>query len=382
MLIMLCVAGMSSSVYAQSFTTAQHRPARRASAKSQSLVGARAAILMDGQTGAILYEKNAFKQMDPASLTKMMTALLTIEQGHLNKVVTVSKRADRTGGSSLHIGAGQQYTVLDLLRGLLLRSGNDASIALAEAEAGSVEKFVARMNMKAQELGAFNTSFENPNGLTAPGHYSSAYDLALIARAALKRPLFQALVGSQEERITEIRRKHTRTIHNTNRLLYGFPGANGVKTGTTDAAGRCLVASATRDGRQLIAVVLHSPNRWQDAGHLLNWGFSHWTNIDAVYGGQNLARIPVQGGRELSVPVKAASSLPVSVPDHGSYHVVLSVPSVLKAPVKARPVGHVFVLGENQPPGQTLVLAAHAVPRKLVHRKFWDWIRHTVRFLR
>ncbi len=338
-------------------------------------LGARAAILVNARTGAILYEKNAFRQMDPASLTKMMTALLVIEHGDLNRVVTVSKRADYTTGSSLHIGQGQQYTRLDLLKGLLLRSGNDASVALAESEAGSVERFVAEMNVKAQQLGAFNTSFENTHGLTRPGHYSSAYDLSLIARTALRMPLFQEIVKSQEQQITELTRHRKRTINTTNQLLYGFPGADGVKTGTTSAAGKCLVASATRDNRQLIAVVLNSPDRWQDASSLLNWGFAAWSPVKAVSAGEGLIQRPVSSGNPSTTTLVAHRSIWVDLPANGSYETSMDVPERLEAPLSPRQrAGFVTVTPPAQPPIRIGLYPVQAVRKKLAPARFWDWL--------
>lgn len=337
-------------------------------------VSARAAILIDSRTGAILYEKNAFMQMDPASVTKMMTALLVIEHGHLNRIVTISQRADNTPGSSMHIAKGQQYTRLDLLKGLLLRSGNDASVALAESDAGSVEKFVAQMNVKAQQIGAFNTAFENPNGLTKPGHYSSAYDLALIARTALRVPLFQEIVKTPETHVTELRHQRTRTIRNTNQLLYGFPGADGVKTGTTDAAGKCLVASATRNGQQLIAVVLHSDNRWGDASRLLNYGFHHWALVDAVPQGRVMAEAAVVGGRAKSVGLVTHRSIWVDIPVSGEgYQLHLATRKQLRAPVTTRrPAGFVSVEVLGQPPAREALYPRWPVKAQSIPKKFWN----------
>jgi len=346
---------------------------RTSSAQAIPLVGARAAILIDARTGTILYEKNAFRQMDPASLTKMMTALLVIEHGHLNRLVKISKRADYTPGSSLHIMQNQQYTRLDLLKGLLLRSGNDASVALAESEAGSVERFVAEMNVEAQRVGAFNTSFENPNGLTKPGHYSSAYDLALIARQALRQPLFQEIVKSPELTITEQKQHRLRVIHNTNQLLYGFPGADGVKTGTTDAAGKCLVASATRDHRQLIAVVLNSPNRWGDASRLLNWGFRYWRIEQAVQAGQSVATVRVVGGQAEHVTLAPRHSVVVDVPTDGTFKRVVSVPEGVLAPLSQhRRVGFLTILAPNQPSLATGLYPTRSIPAKPRSWRFWE----------
>ncbi len=340
-------------------------------------VGARAAILVNARNGAILYEKNAFRQMDPASLTKMMTALLVIEHGHLNQVVTISKRADYTSGSSLHISQGQQYTRLDLLKGLLLRSGNDASVALAESEAGSVERFVAEMNVKAQQLGAFNTSFENTHGLTRPGHYSSAYDLSLIARTALRLPLFQEIVKSPEQDILELTRHKKRTIHTTNALLFGFPGADGVKTGTTSAAGKCLVASATRDNRQLIAVVLYSPDRWQDAGSLLNWGFSQWSSVKALSSGDAMVKRPVAGGNPETAALAPHHSVWVDIPLNGGYATSVDVPARLRPPLSpTQRAGFITITPPAQPPIRVGLYPTQRVRKKLPPVRFWDWLLH------
>ncbi|POB11563.1 D-alanyl-D-alanine carboxypeptidase family protein [Sulfobacillus sp. hq2] len=331
----------------------------------------RAAILMDAKTGAILYEKNAFKQMDPASVTKMMTALLVIQHGHLSRVVTISSHAASTVGSRMHIATGQQYTVYDLLHGLLMRSGNDASVALAEADAGSVSRFVAKMNVKAQELGAFNTQFENPNGLTKPGHFSSAYDLALIARYAMTVPLFRQIVANKEAVVTELRHHQRREIHNTNQLLYTFPGATGIKTGTTDAAGKCLVASAQRNGDELIAVVLHSQDRYSDARNLLAWGFEHWSTVEVVHPGEVLAQVPVQGGQQPMVPVEAMHSVWLSLPNQETYHINATL-KFLKAPVaRHQASGFITVTTPGQPAVVTSVQTMQSDAAAVHHHRWW-----------
>ncbi|WP_020374853.1 D-alanyl-D-alanine carboxypeptidase family protein [Sulfobacillus thermosulfidooxidans] len=338
-------------------------------------ITARGAILMDARTGAIMYEKDAFRQLDPASVTKMMTAILVIEHGHLSKTVTISKNAAYTVGSALHIAPGQKYTVYDLLYGLLMRSGNDASVALAEADAGSVSKFVAQMNMKAQELGAFNTQFENPNGLTKPGHFSTAYDLALIARYAMTLPVFRKIVGTREGHIMELRHKTKRTLHNTNQLLYTFPDATGIKTGTTDAAGKCLVASATRNGQDLIAVVLHSQDRYADAKNLLVWGFEHWSTTEIMRPGEEVARIPVQKGQTPTVPVQVTKPLWLSLPNQETYEVYVR-PILLRAPVKRhQPAGFVSVIATGQPAYVASLETMEADGVKTVHQSFWQWLR-------
>lgn len=354
---------------------APHHPPSGASIPPQ--LSAHAAILVDARTGAILYEKNAFMQKDPASITKMMTALLVIEQGHLSRIVTVSPKAAATIGSSMHIQARQRYTVMDLLRGLLLRSGNDAAVALAEADAGSVERFVAEMNIKAQSLGAFNTAFENPNGLTAPGHYSSAYDLSLIARVALNLPTFRKLVGTREDRVTELRSGRTRTLNNTNQLLYTFPGADGIKTGTTNAAGKCLAASATVDGRQLIAVVLNSSNRFYDASRLLRWGFHHTVTTMAVKPNDPVTFIPVIHGKASAVATGVRHAIWVTYPQNQLFQIHVDIPLYFKAPVVAnRKVGRIVITTVDQPPETETLVTLRSVSKKLPRPRWWQWIAH------
>jgi D-alanyl-D-alanine carboxypeptidase (penicillin-binding protein 5/6) len=359
------------------FLLAAAMPVAPTPAGEPSLTG-QAAVLMDARTGQLLYEKNAFLQMDPASTTKMMTALLVIEHGHLNRLVKISKRADYTTGSSLHIRRDQVYTRMDLLKGLLLRSGNDASVALAESEAGTVERFVAQMNVRAQQLGAFNTAYENTHGLTRPGHYSSAYDLALIARAALKHPLFQQIVRSQELDIMEQTHHKKRRISTTNQLLYGFPGADGVKTGTTNAAGKCVVASATRDGRQLIAVILKSSGRWEDASQLLNWGFSAWQPLRAAQAGAVVTRRPVENAarRVHFVGLEPHQSLWTEVPTEAPAKLWVAAPSALHAPLRTgRRVGFLTVEVPGQPPERVALYPERNVSARPLERA-WEWFFH------
>lgn len=359
-------------------STPYRPPTHRVMSLQGPPVSARAAILMDAHTGAIMYEKDAFRQLDPASVTKMMTALLVIEHGHLSKTVTISKSAAYTPGSALHIGPGHKYTRYDLLYGLLMRSGNDASVALAESDAGSVAKFVAKMNMKAQALGAFNTQFENPNGLTKPGHFSTAYDLALIARHAMALPLFRKIVASREGSIQELRYHTNRSLRNTNQLLYTFPDATGIKTGTTDAAGKCLAASATHNDQNLIAVVLNSRDRYGDAKKLLMWGFENWSTTEVLKPGHEIARVPVSHGHKPMIPVEAASPVWSSLPHQEAYEVRIRG-EMLVAPVhRHQPAGTVTVISPGQPAQVTSLQTMQADGIKTVHRSLWEWIRSLV----
>ena len=340
-------------------------------------VGAGAAVLMDAATGQVLWADHAYRQMDPASTTKMMTAYLVIRAGGLQRAVTVSRRAAGTPGSRMRLAPRDRYTLMDLLRGLLLPSGNDAAVALAEAESGSVPTFVAEMNRAARALGAYQTHFVNPNGLTARGHYSSAYDLALIARAALQLPVFQHLVSTPEDRVTELGRGSWRALHNSNRLLETFPAIDGVKTGTTNAAGPCLVASATRRGTQLIAVVLRAPHRWQAAADLLRWGFAAWHRVVWLAPTRPVAQIRVTGGTQSTVAAVPRSPLSTLVPsgviDAGRF--VQTSAAALQAPVRrGAVVGRVSVIANGAVAGSRDLVAASSVARRAPARPLpWPW---------
>lgn len=237
---------------------------------------AQTAILIDAKTGDVLYEKDADKQIYPASTTKMMTAILAIEKTKPFRIVTVSKRAAEEEGSSAELCAGDRVQMNDMLYGLMLPSGNDAAVAIAEAMDGSVEKFVERMTQKAHDIGAKHTQFTNPNGLPDERHYTTARDLATIARYAYKNKRFRKIVKTEFKTIRVQNTGRVIELYNTNELLGAMAGCDGIKTGTTRAAGQCLVASATHGEVSLIAVVMKVDDgkRWQEARSLLEYGFS------------------------------------------------------------------------------------------------------------
>lgn len=348
---------------------------------------AAAAMLMDWQTGQVLWEKNGFQRRAPASTTKVMTALLALERGRLEDRVLVSQRAARTGGSSMYIKAGEVYTLRELLYGLLLHSGNDAAVAIAEHIGGSVEAFAELMNQRALELGARSTHFVNPHGLHHPNHYSTAYDLALITRQALRHPVFAAIVRQRQLELTLGER--TLPLRNTNRLLWMFEGADGVKTGTTSAAGACLIASATRDdhGRawshKLVAVVLNADGRWRDSQRLLEWGFTHYRLAEVADRGEVVANVTVQGGRDPWVPLAAAEPLAAVVPRSAVAQpaVELVVPESVRAPVlPGQALGTARISWEGGLQGQVPLVAARPVERATwgtyLVRPLVPWLRH------
>jgi len=286
-------------------------------------LSAEAAILIDVGTGQVLHESGADLPREPASLTKLMTALLTAEAGDLDRMVTVSKRAAETGEASAQLEAGDQLRLRDLLAAALVQSANDASVALAEAVAGSEPAFVARMNARARELGLRHTHFANPHGLPAAGHLSSARDLATIAREALDHEDVRRTVALERARFSIRRPKAkeplTREVLTTNRLLrHGHPEhwdrADGVKTGYTRAAGRCLCASATQDGWQLLAVVLGCDDCWADGRALLSWGFEHFRRVEVVTADVTAVDVHIVNGRAPRARAVARSSIDLVLP--------------------------------------------------------------------
>lgn len=225
-------------------------------------VGARAAILIEAESGEVLFGQEIHKELPMASTTKIMTALLTLEEKNLWQEFTVSPEAIRVEGSSMGLREGDTVSLYALAAGMLLSSGNDAAGAAAVRVAGSREKFVERMNRRAALLGMNGTHFETPSGLDGEKHYSTAFDLALLAREALRNPLFYELCSQTSVSVTFGNPPYERRLRNHNKLLSLYPEAVGVKTGFTKKAGRCLVSAAERDGVRLIAVTLGCPDDW------------------------------------------------------------------------------------------------------------------------
>lgn len=220
-------------------------------------LAAAAYLLYDVDSAQLLLQQNAAEPLPPASLTKLMTALLVLEKGDLQAVVTI-QGSDLVGGTSMGLQPGERRTVEELLWGLLVPSGNDAATALARFTGGSVAAFVTQMNERASQLGLTQTRFVNPHGLDAEGHLSSAADLLVLVQQNWDFPLFRQIVATPSTTVAG------RTLRNTNQLLASYPGANGIKTGTTDAAGECLVAGIQHNGRQIIGIVLGSSDRYAD----------------------------------------------------------------------------------------------------------------------
>lgn len=350
-------------------------------------IQAKSAILMDATTGQVLYEKNSRIRSAPASTTKIVTAILAIESGRLEEVVTVSPQAAATAGSSMHLYTGQRLALQELVTGLLLRSGNDAATAIAEHLAGSTENFALLMNKQAERVGAFNSQFKNPHGLSASGHYTTAFDLAWLTRYALTNPLFAEIVSTKETSIEWFDRKgkeHEQNLRNTNKLLWMLEDADGVKTGTTSEAGPCLISSATRDGQKLIAVVLHDHARWYDSLQLLKHGFEHFQLIEYAASGDTLAILPVDSGMEvqLDAVLTDAAHLVIAKEDQARLTVEIDLPEKIKAPVyQGQKIGELIFFIGDKAVKTVSIQAAQTVEERTAVRTFLQHLLATFRYL-
>lgn len=345
-------------------------------------ISAGAAVLLDWETGRVLYEKNAYLPRDPASTTKVLTALIALERAKLTDQIKVSRRAAYTPGSSMYIKPGEVYSLHDLLHGLLLRSGNDAAVAIAEHVAGSVEDFAQLMNAKSKELGATASQWANPHGLTDARHRSTAYDLAVITQAALRNETFRNIVSLRSTELTFEYLHRDVVLHNTNRLLHQMEGADGVKTGTTAAAGACLIASATRDEHKLVAVVLHAGNRWSEAARILEWGFGNFRLTQLGRAGEVVSEAPVRRGRFEAVPLALAGDLVAVVPKSGGTlpKLELQVEEGAMAPLKkGQALGRATLIEDGKVLAETTLVAAQDLPKATL----FDYIHRGLRpFLR
>lgn len=272
-------------------------------APAPHLAKAHSAVLMECTTGTIVYDKYGDRRMPPASTTKILTALIAIESGRLAEPVTISANAAHTEGSRMGLRLGQVLTLEELVTGLLLRSGNDAAVAIAEYLAGGEAAFARLMNARAYAIGVTASHFVNPHGLPAADHYVTASDLAHIARCAMQNDAFARIVARRSAEIDwqDAHGTHQQSLRNTNKLLWQFSSADGVKTGTTGEAGACLVASASQDGHRFIAVLLNDPARFDDARKLLCWGFDEYAVLTGGRAGDDAGKVPLIGGTQPTV---------------------------------------------------------------------------------
>ena len=331
-------------------------------------ISAQKAVLLDTQTGRMLYEQDPDSRSLIASTTKIMTALLVCEQCNVLDRMRIPKEAVGIEGSSMYLKEGEVLTIQELLYGLMLQSGNDAAVALAIYCGGTVEGFAELMNDKARQLGLENTHYVNPNGLDAPNHYSTAADLGILAAYAMKNPIFAMTVSAKSVRIGN------RTLTNHNKLLWQYPGADGVKTGYTKKAGRILVSTAVRDGRRLAAVTIHAPDDWNDHKKLLDDGFNNYTLQSIIRQGSVLGHIEVEGGASGFVELIAADDFSFPLSADEKPYLQFAQPGFVYAPVVAgTQAGKVYILIDDCVIGTCPVVYGQTVEQlKVKKQSIWQ----------
>lgn len=327
-------------------------------------LSAASSVCIDLDSGRVLYAHNENQPMQIASTTKIMTALIVLENCELEEKVKIPVEAVGVEGSSLYLKAGEVITVQDLLYGLMLQSGNDAAVALAIHCAGSVENFGALMNAKAKQLGLNNCHFVNPHGLSQEGHLCSAYDLAVISAEAMNDPDFTAIVSAKSYSFGD------RTIVNHNKLLRIYDGAVGIKTGFTKAAGRTLVGAAEKNGQTLITVTLSAPNDWNDHVQLFDYGFEVYPKTEIICDGEVMARLPVAGSNEDTVTVVADNDFYYPLKDSDKTEVALYISDFLIAPVQqGQYIGSAVVRLNGEKIGEVILSAGHSVAAEEVEKE-------------
>ena len=328
-----------------------------ASVPNPPSISASSAILMDAESGRVLYEKDAHSRRLIASTTKLMTALVAVESTpRLDKVITV-KPEYQAEGSSMYLKVGEELTLKELLYGMLLQSGNDAALTVAGGCAGTVETFVKWMNQWAEDIGMSNSHFVNPNGLDDEAHYSTAYDMALLGREVLKNEVLREIMSTRSITVAG------RSLTNHNKLLWQYEGCEGMKTGYTMAAGRTLVSCATRNGQTLICVTLHDPDDWDDHKALLDYGFENWPAHPLTRMGKTFRMVPVVGSLLPWVPVVVESELVYPLTAKERVRVKVSLPEQAEAPIRKGTVAGklTFMVGEEMV-GETYLLYGTDVP--------------------
>ena len=327
-------------------------------------ISAKSAVLIDAESGAVLYGENEHDRRGMASTTKIMTALVALENASLSDVVTVAPEACGIEGSSVYLFPEEQITMETLLYALMLQSANDAAEAIAYAVSGSVEGFVALMNEKARELGLTDTHFDNPHGLDGKTHYTTALELARITAEALKNETFRQIVGTEKKAIPLHNGEATRLLINHNRLLRDYDDVIGVKTGYTRACGRTLVSAAEQNGITLICVTLDDGNDWADHRALLDYGFSLYENVMLADIGDITLEIPVCGGIRESVSVCNIACVTASLPmGRGDITTVIELPRFVYGGIsEGQMIGTVRFFENGREIGCASLVAMESVP--------------------
>lgn len=331
------------------------------------------AILVEARTGRVLYEKNPHERRSIASITKLMTALVAVESTPgLDRVVKVEAEwLAGAEGSSIYLAPGEELTLEELLYGLLLESGNDAAQVIAASCAGDMATFVEWMNRRAAELGMADTHFDNPSGLDSETHYSTAWDMALCARACMEDPVVSKIAATKSATLG------TRTFTNHNKLLGQYEGCLGMKTGYTDEAGRTLVTCAQRDGLRLIAVTLADPDDWADHAALYDYGFAAWEDRALCRAGKTVRTLPVTGSLVRFVGVAPRSAVTYPLRPEETPTVAVELPESVPAPVEEGSIaGRMdFYLGGEKVDSVYLVYTRSVAENTVPLRPLWQRLR-------
>nr|WP_277397846.1 D-alanyl-D-alanine carboxypeptidase family protein [Natranaerofaba carboxydovora] len=332
------------------------------------------AALLELDSGRIIYVKNPDKELPMASTTKVMTGLLALENEELDSKVTASKEASEVVGSSIYLQEDEELLMEEMLYGLILESGNDAAHAIAEHIAGDIQNFNRLMNEKARELGATSTKFQNPHGLPAKNHFTTAKDLLKITEEALTDPVFSRVVATKRKIIPgpdeEVR---FRFLRNTNKLFGKYPGTDGVKTGWTEKAGRCLVFSASKDGTRLVGTLLNAPKMYEDASKILDWGFSEYNQVTLFEEGQHIEELQVDGNEKEKVRLitKDKVTLPLREREKSKISYILKPKENIEAPIYTEDyIGNLEVTIDGQKVSEVKLVAENDIEVK----GFWNRI--------
>lgn len=341
---------------------------------------AKAAILINGDTGEVIYEQNADERLPMASTTKIMTALLLCEKGDLEKEITVTAEMLRVEGSSMGLLAGDKVTLHDLLYGLLLASGNDAANVVAFTLGGTVSGFAGIMNKKAEELGLKDTHFVTPSGLDADGHYTTARDLSSLARIAMQNKDFALAASSKSAVLNYGNPPYRRSLTNHNKLLKTFDGAVGVKTGFTKKSGRCLVSAAKRDGKYVIAVTLNDSNDWKDHTSLLEYGLDI-IKLTEITPQKTEYNIPIVSGRQENLEIKI-EPYTVSSLKNEDFSYKVNLPKFLYAPInKGDVIGNVVYKKGETLIDKVNILANKDIGLKKQNSKITEIIMENIKYI-
>ena len=344
-------------------------------------ISAESAVLIDASSGNVLFRKNADKRMPMASTTKIMTALVAIESCPLDRVVTITRDSVGIEGSSIYLYEGEKLSLENLLYALLLESANDAVTAIAIEVGGSVKGFADMMNARAKALGLKDTSFENPHGLDNENHYTTAYELAVIAAEAMRNENFAKIVSTPKKVIPLDKTEGVRLLVNHNKLLRIYDDAVGIKTGFTKRSGRCLVSAAVKNDVKLIAVTLNAPNDWKDHEAMLDYGFNNYRSVALCERGDFSEPLHLISGTENCVTVSNQSALYATLPiNHGEITCTVELPRFAYAPIEGgEKLGKLVYRCDGKIIGECEITAMYDVAAKDYNPGFLKAIKNFLR---